>query len=114
MALQYGEGGELEVTMEGPFASIEGGSTEKLATIHLPVSEWKGAERTFFQIVQVDEVSANSMVKLQASVEQLEKLQDMDLSFTAVNDAGVVTVYAVGDKPTEDWTLQATVVEVVA
>ena len=115
MSLQYGEGGDLEVILEGPFASLDGeGTAAKLETIHLPVNEWKGEGKKFFQVVQSDKVSVNSIVLLQATDEQIESLMDLDLSFHAVNDAGVVTVYAIGDKPTVDYTFQAIVVEVVA
>ena len=115
MALQYGEGGDLEVTLEGPYASLGGGgAAAKLTTIHMPVSGWKGAESPYSQVVQVEEVSVNSVIFLQASVEQMEELRDLNTEFTTENDAGVVTAYATGDKPTEDYTFQAIIMEVVA
>ena len=115
MALQYGEGGDLEVTLEGPYASLGGGGAAmKLATIHLPVNAWKGAESPFSQVVQVEAVSVNSKIYLEASVEQLEEMRDINTRFTTENDAGVVTAYAIGNKPTKDYTFQATVVEVIA
>ena len=109
MALQYGTGEHITFTMEGPFAG-GGGVSAKLASITLPVANWKGAESPFSQIVDVPEVSVNSMVKLQLDVDQLVNRT----AFTAVNAGGVVTVYATGDKPTIDYTIQATIMEVVA
>ena len=36
------------------------------------------------------------------------------MAFTAENDGGTVTLWAIGDKPSEDLTFQATLTEVVA
>ena len=112
MALTYGNGAGLEVTMEGPFGS--GGTAAKLTEIFLPASGWKGAESPYSQVVVVDGVSVNSMVNLQPSVEQLEIFHDKDIAFTVENDGGVVTVFVIGDKPTGDYTIQATLMEVIA
>lgn len=112
MAQQYGAGGPLTVTMEGPFGGS--GVSAKLTSVTLPASGWKGAESPYFQVVDVEGVSVNSMVNLQPSVEQLEIFHNKDIAFTTENDGGVVTVYAIGDKPTNDYEIQATILEVVA
>ena len=112
MALQYGSGGGISVAMEGPFGGS--GSAVKLVDITLLASAWKGAESPFSQVVTVEDVSVNSMVNLHPSVEQLEIFHDKDLAFSTENDDGVVTVYAIGDKPTRDYTIQASIMEVVA
>ena len=111
MALTYGAAGGLVVTMEGPFSG--GGTAAKLVNIELLASAWKGGESPYSQVVIVDGVTVNSMVNLQPSVEQLEVFHDKDIAFTTENDGGVVTVYAIGDKPTNDYTIQATLMEVV-
>lgn len=113
MALEYGAGGNISVQMEGPFAS-GGGATVKLVEIELPAANWKGATSPYSQVVNVEGVSVNSMVSLQPSVEQLGVFHNKDIAFTTENDGGVVTVYAIGDKPTSDYTIQATIMEVVA
>ena len=114
MTLDYGTGGNIaEVSMAGPFSS-GGGTSTKLTEITLLAANWKGAESPYSQVVEIDEVSVNSMVNLQPSVEQLEIFHDKDIAFTTENDGGVVTVYAIGDKPTGDYTIQATVMEVIA
>jgi hypothetical protein len=53
-------------------------------------------------------------VDLQPTVAQLNTLHTMSVGFFAVNEDGVVTVYAVGNKPTEDFIIQATLTEVEA
>lgn len=113
MALDYGTGGNYAVSMAGPFGG-GGGTLAKLTEISLPAANWKGGESPYSQVVAVDGVSVNSMVMLQPSVEQLEIFHDKDVAFTTANDGGVVTVYAVGDKPTNDHTIQATIMEVIA
>lgn len=112
MALQYGSGEGISVKMEGPFGG--NGTAVKLTEIKLLASDWKGAESPYSQVVAVEDVSVNSMVNLQPSVEQLEIFHDKDIAFTTENDGGVVTVYAIGDKPKNDYTIQATIMEVVA
>lgn len=113
MAQQYGTGEIITFDMEGPFAG-GGGVSAKLTEIYLPAENWKGAESPYSQVVEVAEVSLNSMVNLQPSVEQLEIFHDKDIAFTTENEGGVVTVFAIGDKPTSDYTIQATIMEVVA
>ncbi len=110
MVQQYGEGGGITVTMEGPFGGGGGSVTTKTTNITLPASAWKGAESPFSQVVDVDKVSINSQVNLQLSDEQLK---NFPYAFTAVNEGGVVTVYSIGDKPIIDYTIQATILEVV-
>ena len=99
--------------MKGPFGS-GGGTSVKLTSIELPAANWKGEDGRYFQVVNVENVSVNSMVNLQPSVEQLEIFHDKDIAFSTENDGGVVTVYVIGDKPQNDYTIQATIMEVVA
>ena len=113
MALDYGTGGSYTVSMAGPFAG-GGGSTAKLTEISLPAANWKGGESPYSQVVAVEGVSVNSMVTLQPSVEQLKIFHNKYIAFTTENDGGVVTVYAIGDKPANDYIIQATIMEVIA
>ena len=112
MALQYGAGDGITVAMEGPFGGS--GTKVKLTQVTLPADNWKGAESPYSQVVEVEGVSVNSMVDLQPSVEQLEIFHDKDLAFSTENNDGVVTVFVIGDKPSNDYTIQATIMEVVA
>ena len=113
MAQQYGMGGNLSVRLEGPFAGVSVGTGAKLTRVALSADGWKGAVSPYSQVVEVEGVSLSSMVNLQPSVEQLQLFHDLDLAFTTVNEDGIVTVYAIGEKPREDYTIQATIVEVI-
>jgi hypothetical protein len=98
--------------MEGPFGGS--GTAVKLTEITLLAANWKGATSPYSQVVDIEDISVSSQVDLQLSVEQLEAFRNMVVAFTVENNGGVVTAYAIGDKPEEDYTFQATVMEVVA
>ena len=57
-------------------------------------------------------VTTRSKVDLQPSPEQLAVFREKDITFTAINEDGVVTVYAVGVRPEQDYTIQCTITEV--
>ena len=111
MALGYGQGRNLSVMLAGPFAG-GGGASSKMVQILLPAASWKGGESPYYQAVSVDGISVNSLVELMPSVDQVGIL--MRTALTAVNEDGGVTVYAYGDKPLDDMTIQAVLMEVVA
>ena len=111
MAIEYGSG-TLEVTMEGPFGN--GSNAARLVCFTAPAANWKGGESPWSQVVEVSAVSASSKVDLQLGPEQLQQLHECNMAFTAENDGGTVTLWAIGDKPSEDLTFQAILTEVVA
>ncbi len=90
----------------------------RIAEITLKASEWKGSASPYSQVVlpliqgTKIEITANVQVDLTPSVEQLVKFHQKDLALVAENDDGVVTVYAIGDKPQNDYTMQVTLTEV--
>lgn len=96
----------------GGVATSVGGTTVVLTEVTIYASGWVGTESPWSQVVSIDGVTANSKVDLQPSVEQLEAFRLKDLAFVAENENGVVTVFAVGDKPAHDYTIQATIMEV--
>ena len=67
------------------------------------------------QVVNVNNaiITPNSMVNLQLTSEQVIIFQNKALAFYAENDEGVVTIYCIGQIPENDYTIQATVTEVV-
>lgn len=111
---EYGNGGDFTVVMEGPFA-LGGGSSSKLNTIMAPVDKWKGAESPYSQVVDLENISVNTVVFIQLSVDQIEQLrsENKDIALTVENQGGIATLYAVGNKPSVDLEIQATLVEVV-
>lgn len=89
-----------------------GGVAARLAEIHLPSKNWvsEGAN-LHSQVVDVD-VTENSQVDITPSVEQLVIFYEKDVAFVTENEGSVVTVYAIGQKPENDYTFQVTITEV--
>lgn len=81
-------------------------------SVTLLANEWVKEGDTYSQVVGVEGVTSHSKVDLQPTPEQLEEFHYKVLAFVAENDGGKVTVYAVGDKPDGDHTIQVTLTEV--
>jgi hypothetical protein len=86
--------------------------TAKIASIDLLASNWIGNTSPYSQIVEIDGVTENSQVDLTPSIEQLVIFYEKDLGFVAENEDGIVTVYAIGQKPENDYAMQVTITEV--
>lgn len=84
----------------------------RIGEITLLASNWIGDNNLFSQVVEVEGVTENSQVDITPSVEQLAVFYEKDIAFVTENDGGMVTVYAVGQKPTNDYTIQVTITEV--
>lgn len=84
----------------------------RLGEVTLVASEWVGNENLYSQVVNIDGVTENSQVDLTPSVEQLAVFYEKDLTFVTENEDGVVTVFAIGQKPQNDYTVQVTITEV--
>lgn len=82
-------------------------------SVILLASAWVGEGNQHYQVVEVEGITLNTKVNLQPTLEQLEVFRNKELTFTTKNENGVVTVYAIGDKPTMDYTMQVTLTEVV-
>ena len=88
-------------------------SSATISEVTLLASKWAGSDHLYSQVVHIDGVTENSQVDLTPSVEQLVVFYEKDLTFVTENDGGVVTVYAIGQKPTNDYVVQITVTEVI-
>ena len=84
----------------------------KTASVTLAADYWTGTESPYSQVVTIDGVTANSKVDLNPTGEQLNSIATNRTILNTANDNGTVTVYAVGNKPTEDYTMQVTITEV--
>ena len=89
------------------------GSIARIGTVELLAHAWKGANNLYSQIVTIEGVTENSQVDLTPSVEQLAIFYEKDLGFVTENEDGVVTVYAIGQKPQNDYIIQVTLTEVI-
>ena len=86
----------------------------RVASIDLFAANWIGDSHPYSQVVKIDGITENSQVDLTPSVEQLVIFYEKDLGFVTENQDGIVTVYAIGQKPENDYTIQVTITEVGA
>ena len=84
-----------------------------LSSVTLPASKWvTEAENLHSQVVTINGTTQYSKVDLLPSVEQLAIFHNKDVAFVTENEDGVVTVFAIGDKPVLDYTMQVSITEV--
>lgn len=108
-----------EATLEGTICMPEKEEVVKLANapkiseVTLSAAAWGGeGEKWHSQVATCKDFTEKCQVDLTPSLEQLEIFYEKDLTFLTQNKGGVVTVYAVGQKPLNDYTIQVTLTEV--
>lgn len=85
----------------------------RIVDVTLLADAWKSeTEKSHWQIVDVKSVTENTKVTLEFSKEQLAIFRDKKMWFDAENTNGIVKVWLDGDKPQNDYTAQATLMEV--
>lgn len=90
-----------------------GGGSARVAYVDLLTEGWAGEASPYSQIVSIDGTTKRSQVYLTPSVEQLAIFHEKDIAFVTENDDGTIIVYAIGQKPTNDYTMQVTITEVI-
>ena len=100
---------------------VTSGSTAIIGTVELLASKWvksESSDRLYYQEgVAIDDIPENfdiesCQVDLTPSVEQLIVFYEKDLTFVTENEEGNVIVYAIGQKPENDYVIQVTLTEV--
>lgn len=81
-------------------------------SITLLASAWVGVDDPYSQVVSIPGVTENSKVDLLPSADLLAVFHDKDIALVTENDNGIVTVYAIGDKPSRDYTMEVCITEV--
>lgn len=104
-----------ELTIEDRLLALEQiQSPEFVNSVTLRSTNWTGNASPYSQVVSIPGVTPNSKIDLQPSTEQLDIFHQKDLAFVTENENGVVTIFCIGQKPINDYTIQCTVTEVVA
>ena len=93
-------------------AELLKGEAAKIGEVTLLASAWVGEDNLYSQVVEIEGVTEYSQVDLTPDVQQLAVFYNKDISFVTENDDGVVTVYVIGQKPENDYTIQVTITEV--
>jgi hypothetical protein len=99
-----------------PYMSVDSFILPTPTSVTLYADKWvQDTDKRWYQVVTVNNatITPNSKIDLQPSAEQLSIFHEKDLAFVVENEDGVASVYCIGQKPTNDYTIQATVTEVV-
>lgn len=88
--------------------------TIKTATVTLPVASWTGSASPYSQTVEISDVTANSRIDINPNATVMNGAMEGGYGLVFGNDAGTITAYAVGDKPTAAITVQVSITEVTA
>lgn len=100
-------------TMLSYIASLTTRPASKVAYVTLLASAWTGEDGLYSQVVDIEGITEHSQVDLKPNADQLAIFHEKDLALVTENEDGVVTVYAIGDKLTSDYTIQVSITEVV-
>lgn len=84
----------------------------KLAKVLILANAWTGNNNPYSQSVTINGVGANSKLDLQPTPDQIVSLQDSEISLMLTNDNGVITAWAIGNKPTKDYVMDVLITEV--
>ena len=80
--------------------------------ITLYASAWIDDAGHYSQAVPLPGVTPYTKVDLQPTLAQIDTFYTNAMGFFAINQDSTVTVYAIGNKPTEDISIQVTLTEV--
>lgn len=87
-------------------------SKATIGEVTLLASKWEGENNLYSQVVEIAGVTKYSQVDLTPDIQQLAIFYNKDITFVTENEDGVVTVYVIGQKPENDYTIQVTITEV--
>ncbi len=93
-------------------ANLPSTPSARISYITLLAREWVGDASPYSQRVIIEKATEKTQVDLTPDVGQLVTFHQKDLAFVTENVDGVITVYAIGDKPMNDYTIQVTLTEV--
>lgn len=85
----------------------------KLSTVTMFADAWEGDSMPYSQTITCNGVTTNSKIDLQPTAVQIVELQNNEITLMLQNDGGVVTAWAIGNKPTKDYKMQVLITEVV-
>lgn len=81
-------------------------------SVTLSAAAWTGSNNRYSQVVSVPSATAKSQVNLIPSLEQVEIFYEKNITFITENDGTKITVYVIGQKPENNYTMSADIVEV--
>lgn len=85
--------------------------SSKSTSISLKASNWTGSADPYSQRVNIENITNNSKIDLNPTLDQLNELLVCGIALQAINENGIVTVYAMGGKPASDYNIQVGITE---
>ena len=82
----------------------------RVITVNL-TTNWSVDGDKYKQELALTDITKYSRLDLQPDVDMLAEFKQLGLVFVTENKEGVITVYAVGEKPNKAYSIQATIVE---
>lgn len=108
---EYVKKTDIKTYVDSLLSNAVGGT--KVSSVELKAANWEGTASPYSQVVSINGTTENSHIELNPTVEQLNIFHEKDITFVPENEDGVITVFCVGQKPTNDYTMQVTITEVV-
>ena len=111
--LKIGDGVHTFAELE--YMSVDSFILPKQVSVYLDATKWeKASDDRYYQVVKVQNatVTPNSKIDLTPSNEQLDVFHEKDLAFVVENEDGVVSVFCVGQVPTNSYEIKCTITEV--
>lgn len=111
--LKIGDG--IHTFAELEYMSVDSFILPKTASVYLDATKWeKASDDRYYQVVKVQNatVTPNSKIDLTPSNEQLDVFHEKDLAFVVENEDCVVSVFCVGQVPTNSYEIKCTLTEV--
>lgn len=104
------------VPLKGDYtpAMVDAAPAIKTAIVTLPAASWTGSASPYSQTVEISDVTANSRIDINPNATVMNGAMDGGYGLVFGNNAGTITAYAVGDKPTAAITVQVSITEVTA
>jgi hypothetical protein len=100
-----------DLSVKGTFYKAADVTIARKATITLAASRWSNTH-PYKQQLSVSDVTANSRIDLTPTPQQLAEFYTKGYTFIIENKNKVITAYCIGQKPTADYTMSATITEV--
>ena len=104
----------LEATIDMPKEKevVKLANAPKIDNITLLGSAWvAGEDKRHSHVVEIESATNKSQIDLTPNDEQLLVFYEKDVTFVTKNEGGVITVIAIGQKPTNDYIVQVTITE---
>ena len=86
-------------------------ASPKVSAVNLLASGWTGSGAHWTQMVGINDITVNSKIDIQPTVDQIASLQAVGAMMTIENNNGAATAHVIGNKPNIDYTFKILITE---